>query len=275
MHDGIARISGYVQNLEVGSQGLRLTGELAAVHAGQHHITEQEIDAQVPLLQEVECRNRIGRPQDTVVEIAQGLDQIGANILVVLDDENGLAWQPFDDFAALRVLLVGYGPGRQSRQIDLHRRPLARLAVDLDVPLRLFDEPVDLTETEPGALAGRLGGEERLKRTHEHLSGHSDPVVGHGDQDILAAAYLGIGPTIVLVQKGVAGLDGELAAVRHGIAGVDREIEQRSLEFVRVNLHLPETGTADRLHFDDLTERALQELDLAGNEFVQVERLRI
>ena len=47
---------------------------------------------------------------------------------------------------------------------------LAELAVDGDVPARLFDEAEHLREPEPGALAGHLGGEERLERALEHLA---------------------------------------------------------------------------------------------------------
>jgi hypothetical protein len=45
---------------------------------------------------------------------------------------------------------------------------------------------------------------------------------------------------IGLVEVGVRGLDGELAAVRHGVARVDREVEDGVFELVRVGLDAPE-----------------------------------
>ena len=51
-----------------------------------------------------------------------------------------------------------------ARQVELDRRALAELAVDLGMALGLAGEAVDHREAQPRALADRLGGEEGLER---------------------------------------------------------------------------------------------------------------
>ena len=55
------------------------------------------------------------------------------------------------------------------RQVDFHGRAVSGKAVELDVPLGLFDESEHLAEPETGALSQRLRGEERIERTFAAL----------------------------------------------------------------------------------------------------------
>ena len=55
----------------------------------------------------------------------------------------------------------------------------------LDVAARLLDEAVDHAQPEAGALAGRLGGEERLERALDHLRAHAGAGVADRDHDVL------------------------------------------------------------------------------------------
>jgi hypothetical protein len=139
----------------------------------------------------------------------------------------------------------------------------------------LFDKAIHLTEPEASTLAGLFGCEEWLECVLDHFLAHTDPAIGHRDQHVLAAPYLGVGSAIILIEKSVAGLDCQRAAVRQGITCVDRKIEQRRVEFVRIDFDPPQPGAADRLHVDGLAERALQELDLSGDELVEIEWLRV
>ena len=66
--------------------------------------------------------------------------------------------------------------GEQPRQVDLDRRAVADLAVDLHVAAGLLDEAVDLREPEAGAVADVLGGEERLERLRSDLRPMPVPV---------------------------------------------------------------------------------------------------
>jgi len=126
------------------------------------------------------------------------------------------------------------GP-EMARQIELHRRALARLAVDRAVPSGLFDETVDLRQAEAGALPGFLGREEGLERPFPHLPGHAAAGIGNGDQDVLPGRDLVMRLGIGLVEERVRGLDRQLAVSRHRVARVDRQIEQRMLELVGVD----------------------------------------
>ena len=92
------------------------------------------------------------------------------------------------------------GIADQPRQIDLHRRAGARLAVDLDMALRLLDEAIDLAEPEPGAFAGRFGGEKRIERARRHVGRHADAGIGDREHDILARLHFRILPAIGVVE---------------------------------------------------------------------------
>ena len=63
-----------------------------------------------------------------------------------------------------------------ARQVDLDRRALPDLAVDLHVAAGLLDEAEDLAEAQAGALADLLGGEERIERPRRDLGGMPVPV---------------------------------------------------------------------------------------------------
>ena len=88
MDDGVARIASHKQNLEARPKDLCLPRKLPPVHAGQHHIRQQQINPRVPLLKEFERGSRIVSTKDSVIEVMKRLDQIGANILVVLDNKD-------------------------------------------------------------------------------------------------------------------------------------------------------------------------------------------
>ena len=58
----------------------------------------------------------------------------------------------------------------RGRQVDLERRAAARLAVDPDAAAALLDDAEHGREPEAGALAGLLGGEERLEQMRARTS---------------------------------------------------------------------------------------------------------
>ncbi len=71
------------------------------------------------------------------------------------------------------------------------------------------------------------------------------------------------------------GLDRERAAVRHGVARVDREVEQRVLELVGVAERRPQPSARLDLEVDRVADRAAQQVLHAGDQRVDVGRLRI
>ena len=59
--------------------------------------------------------------------------------------------------------------GLGARQIDRDGGAAAELAFDPDLAARLVGEAENLAEAQAGALADRLGGEERLERAVEDV----------------------------------------------------------------------------------------------------------
>ncbi len=149
MDYGVARIAGHKQNLEAGAKALCLLRQLPPVHARQHHIGQQQINPRVPLLKEFERGNGIVSTQNPVIKVMKRLDQIGANIFVVLDNKDRfpmLTWHPLCQI----VLRLRCGIDDQTWKVNLDRRALTELAVDFDVSARLFDESIDLAQPETG-----------------------------------------------------------------------------------------------------------------------------
>src|SRR3546814_18893248 len=86
----------------------------------------------------------VRRFEHAVPQLAQDFDGMLTHGFIVLDDKHCLgaiaAGQFFDAPRELDGLLLG----KKARQIDLYRRALLDLAVDLHVAARLLDEPIDL-----------------------------------------------------------------------------------------------------------------------------------
>ena len=122
---------------------------------------------------------------------------------------------------------------------------MAGLAVNFDVSADLLDEAIDLAQPEPGALPGVFGREERLEGAAGDIAGHADAVVGHRNFHVLTGPDLRIPRAINLIEKGVAGLDGQFAAFGHGVARVDREIKDGGFKLRLVGLDLPHAAGAD------------------------------
>src|SRR6185437_4905206 len=114
------------------------------------------------------------------------------------------------------------GGSGKAREIELHRRAFAGLAVDLHMTARLLDEAINLRQAEAGALADLLCGEEGFKSLLGHFPRHARAGVRNGDEHILPRAHVVVCPGIGLVEEGVCGFYRELAAKWHGVARIDR-----------------------------------------------------
>ena len=162
----------------------------------------------------------------------------------------------------------------KSRQVNLDRRAFTDLAVDLHVAAGLLDEAVHLAEPKAGALARLLGGEEGLERMLHNVVGHADPVVGDGDQNILAGLHVAVPAAIGVVEVGVGGLDRELAALGHCVPRVDRKVHQDGFQLGRIGLDRPQAAAADHLEFDFFAQGALQKVGQPADQPVDVDRGR-
>src|SRR5215203_3058542 len=106
--------------------------------------------------------------------------------------------------------------------MDPEDGPLARLCVDVDLPSRPGDDPVDGREAETGSIALVLRGEEGLERPRGDLRLHPLAVVRDRQPDVPAGCDAGVLVQEVTVELHLAGLDLEAPTIRHGVAGVHR-----------------------------------------------------
>ncbi|GJD67564.1 hypothetical protein MMMDOFMJ_0480 [Methylobacterium gnaphalii] len=210
-----------------------------------------------------------------VVQVAQHLDGEPPHRRLILHHEDDLVRASLGDGCGATFGLRRHDLRRagEPRQVDLHGRPDTGLGIDLDVPVGLPDEPENLAESEPGALADLLGGEERLEGLGGHLRRHAGPGVCDGDHHVLALRDAEIVGGVALVDMRIGGLDGQPAAGGHRVARVDGEVQERALELVRIGPGAPEAARLHRLDLDRLAERAPQQLRHAGDEAVRLDRL--
>ena len=76
---------------------------------------------------------------------------------------------------------------------------MAGLGIQRDRAAGLLDDPVDGGQAQTGALAGGLGGEERIERAVGDLARHPNPVVGHDEAHMRSRMRVGMAAGEVLV----------------------------------------------------------------------------
>ena len=90
MDDGVARISGHIEDLQQGLTLFCLVCKFAAVHAGHDYIGQKQMDGFVPL-QQAQRMVAVGGFEDVVSERVQRFDDVAAHVGVVLDDQHAFA----------------------------------------------------------------------------------------------------------------------------------------------------------------------------------------
>ena len=161
-----------------------------------------------------------------------------------------------------------------SRQIQPNRGALARFAVDGDMAVGLLDQPVDHAESQTAALAGFLGGEERLESAFQRLGRHAHAGVADRQYDIRPGPHLGLRRGVILFDQDVGGFQRKSAALGHGVAGVDHQVEQGVLELGRIDQRLLQIVGQRRLDPDVGAQGAPHQLQHPQHQLVQVGRLR-
>ena len=73
----------------------------------------------------------------------------------------------------------------RARHIEPHHGAVADLGLDARMAARLLDEAIDHAQSEAGALAHVLGGEERLEGACQHVRRHPDAGVADRDHHVL------------------------------------------------------------------------------------------
>ncbi|CAN5420767.1 hypothetical protein BH09PSE6_BH09PSE6_14380 [soil metagenome] len=140
---------------------------------------------------------------------------------------------------------------------------------------RLLDEAVELRQAEAGALADRLGREERFERLGQHVGRHAGAAVGDRQQHVLPRHHVAFARRVVLVEFGVGRLDDDAPALGHRIARVDADVEQRTLELVDVAARGPRAARQHGRHGDVFTDGAPDQLFHRRHHRVEHHRLGI
>jgi hypothetical protein len=118
-------------------------------------------------------------------------------------------------------------------------------------------EAVDLRQAETGALAERLGREERLENPGQDIGRDSDAGVGHRQGDEVALELI---DPVALLERDVSRRQRDRAAARHGVARVDRDVDQGELELGDVHLDRPDVPRDVALELNVAAQRADQHL---------------
>ena len=160
--------------------------QLGAGHFRHDDVADDEVE--FLLLEQLDGFGAARAGDRLVIEVLERIDRRRADPGIILDQQDARAGHMRFALGALdrRVQPHRRRGGFGARQIDRHRGPLAELAFDADFAARLVREAEDLAQSQPGALADRLGGEERLERPLEHLGGHAAAGVADADPDIFA-----------------------------------------------------------------------------------------
>ncbi|MEJ0070988.1 MAG: hypothetical protein WDO24_22180 [Pseudomonadota bacterium] len=206
---------------------------------------------------------------DMVAELLELARHDAPHRRLVLDHEDSLAvspWQrlcgvPFDDFVRRPI----------AWEIESEGRAHAKLAVDADMAAGLLDESEHHAETQPGALADRLGGEERLEDLGQRLGRDTDSRVADLQHRVVAGFDLGVGCRIVGIEVLILGRDAQAAALPHRVAGVGREIDQRRFELAGIHDDRPDAGSKAQRDLDLLTQRPAQQRGGVPNQVVEID----
>jgi hypothetical protein len=141
----------------------------------------------------------------------------------------------------------------------------------VDIAVGLGDDPVHGRQAEPCALSPRLGGEERLEHTLDHLWRHAVAHVADREPDVPAGLDLAVEIERVLVELDVGGREDQPASGRHRVARVHRQVDEYLFDLSGIGLDRPQPGRELRLELDVLAERAAQQAVELGRDVVEVE----
>ena len=186
--DRALRVAGRADGRQLQVLPLEALDELPPVHGRHHHVGDERVDLAAAMPAQLERLEPVRRLEHVVSVELERLAHIGADDLLVLDDEDrsrcALAWPE-------RGRLPQDRPPAplDAREVDRERGTRAGRAVDVDLAAGLLDDPVHRREAEPRAAGILLGGVEGLERVRADLLGHADAGVPDGDRREPARRY--------------------------------------------------------------------------------------
>ena len=131
-----------------------------------------------------------------------------------------------------------------------------------------MSEAENLTEAKAGALADRLGREERLECALDHFGGHARPGIGHRHADIVARLDIADG---VGAERDVARRDDQLADPLHRVARIDRQVDDRVFQLMGIDESRPRLGVEPGLDDDPLAQCAVEQIRHASDQRTAVD----
>ncbi|MNR05622.1 hypothetical protein D3C85_1216650 [compost metagenome] len=160
----------------------------------------------------------------------------------------------------------------QARQIQTHAGALARQAEQADVAARLLGKTVNHRQAEPGALADRLGGEERVERLGQDFGCHAGAVVADGDHQVIAGLDRLQGVDVAAVEVDVGRFNPQFPAIGHGIPGVDDQVEQGVFQLTDIGADRPDVFGQLQLEFDMVALGPAQQIFQGMDQLVGIQR---
>ena len=137
-----------------------------AVHDGHHHVGQDGLDGILVLGVDGKGLDAVAAGDDFVAIRFKEVFGSGEDASLVIHNENGFAIAAWEGF--LRGLGVELGVRRGGEEAG-EGRALVDFAVDVEETAVALDDPEDGGQSEAGALAVFLGGEERVEDLVENL----------------------------------------------------------------------------------------------------------
>ena len=271
--DGLAGVTGHVDDLDARTQLDQLIGQDAAADSRHDHVGQQEINRVGIALADVQGLGAVFGGQNNVAAHFEEIAGQGAEGAFVLHHEHG--FMPAQCGRHLGLRFLGSDGLIRPGQIDFECRADSGLAVHINVAAALLDHPIDHGEAETGALAFLFGGEEGFKDPGSSRRVHAHAGVGDAQQDIGPGFdRIGIAAHEGGIHFRVAGLDEEFASLRHGVAGVDRQVHDDLLELALIGFHCSQVRIKAAGQFHIFPDQAAQHAFHILNDSVHIQDFR-
>ncbi|MDQ3300157.1 MAG: hypothetical protein M3619_26550 [Myxococcota bacterium] len=219
---GVDRITGRDQDRDV-AELADLREALGAIHHRHAHVEDHEIDLGSVLDERCEPGLAVVGGEHAQALPLEEADRARADRRLVVDHEDGArrARRGVAHGCHLRRARAG---GRH-RQVHTERRARRGRRVDRHRAAVVVNHAPRDRQPEPGALAGGLGGEERLEHAQPRELIHARAVVGDAQADEGPRADREASGGIV-VEHDAIGLDRQRALGGHRIARVEAEVHE-------------------------------------------------
>jgi len=123
------------------------------------------------------------------------------------------------------------------RKIHFENGADPEFAVDIDVTVMLFENPVCDRQTQPGPFAHLFCREKRIEDFVAGFLIHAGAGVGYRDECVVPLPREGVVLDVQLVKIAGAGCDGELSAVGHGVTGIGDEVDDDLLDCAGIHFY--------------------------------------